>query len=575
MYTHSEYENSLSMTANDEEQIEVIDRTRYRRIIWFFASVTAHVIWWDLLLGRIFKAYVRRTRPERFRRMSRRFRQLAVDMGGVLIKLGQFLSARVDVLPPEVTEELAGLQDEVPPVPFVDVEAVLMAELGDISVHFSYFDREPLAAASLGQAHRARLLSANDPSSDSVVVKVQRPNIEDIVRTDLAALRVVARWLMRYGPISRRADVPALMNEFSSTMWEELDYNTEAENAERFAEMFAEDPKVRIPGVFRQHSTRRVLVLEDVSGIKITDTDALEAAGIDLSEVTAQLFDAYFYQIFKVGFFHADPHPGNLFINPVGPPPSSRSDRSRSFQLTFVDFGMVGHIEKLMGDNLRQMIVSITQRDARGLTEAFNGLGFFLPGSDLERIAEALNQVLDQLWGRSLLELSQPDPREVQDLTREFRDILYEFPFQVPQDFIFFGRALGMLSGLASLLDPNINPWRLVEKYGSDIISSQEALSFSLDMVGEWVRIFLTLPSQTKRVMTAAESGRLRVQALPDRSLLRRLDKIERRIGRPNWSLIAAALLLSGALFYVNDEETLGIVSWILAALFVLGTLFR
>jgi predicted unusual protein kinase regulating ubiquinone biosynthesis (AarF/ABC1/UbiB family) len=361
---------------------------------------------------------------------------------------------------------------------------------------------------------------------------------------------------MRYKPISRRADVPALMDEFSTTMWEELDYTSEATNAERFAEMFADDPTIRIPGVYRQHSTRRVLVLEDVSGIKITDKEAIEAAGIDLREVTSRLFDAYFHQIFEIGFFHADPHPGNLFISPIGPPLSP-------------------HIEKLMGENLRQMIVSITQRDARGLTEAFNGLGFFLPGSDLDRIAEALTRVLDQLWGRSLKELSQPDPKEVQELTREFRDILYEFPFQVPQDFIFFGRALGMLSGLASLLDPEINPWRLMEKYGADIIRSQEALTFSLEMIGEWARIFLTLPSQTKRVMTAAESGRLRVQALPDRSLLRRLDKIEKRIGRPNWSLIAAALLLSGALFYVNDEQTLGIWSGVIAALLILGTLFR
>jgi len=567
------------MTASNEEQIEVIDRKRYRRIIWFFASITAHVIWWDLLVGRVFKGSVRRSRPLRFRQMSRRFRVLAVDMGGVLIKLGQFLSARVDVLPPEVTEELAGLQDEVPPVPYDEILVVMIAALGDVSNHFSQFEREPLAAASLGQVHRARLASArasaNDQTSESVVVKVQRPHIEDIVRTDLAALRVVARWLMRYGPIKRRADVPALMNEFSTTMWEELDYTSEATNAERFAEMFAGDPSIRIPAVFRQHSTGRVLVLEDVSGIKITDTDVIEAAGIDLSEVTASLFDAYFQQIFQVGFFHADPHPGNLFINPVGPPLSSRSGRSRSFQLTFVDFGMVGHIEKLRGDNLRQMIVSVTQRDARGLAEAFNGLGFFLPGSDLDRIAEALTRVLDQMWGRSLIELSQPDPKEVQELSREFRDILYEFPFQVPQDFIFFGRALGMLSGLASVLDPNINPWSLVEKYGADIIRSQEALTFSRELLGEWARIFLTLPSQTKRVMTAAESGRLRVTALPDRSLLRRLDKIERRIGRPNWSLIAAALLLSGALFYVNDEQMMGIVSWILAALMILSTFFR
>lgn len=560
------------MTLNAGEQPVVIDRARYRKILWFFGGAISHVIWWDLILSRITPGRVRRSRPDRFRQISRRFRGLAVEMGGVLIKLGQFLSSRVDILPPEVTEELAGLQDEVPPVPFPDVEAVLRAELGDPSTHFTYFHPEPLAAASLGQAHYARLVPSSSQSSSNrnkaVVVKVQRPNIEDIVRTDLAALSVVARWVMRYRPIRRRADVPALLREFSSTMWEELDYQSEADNAERFAEMFAGNEGVRIPAVFRAHSTRRVLVLEDVSAIKITDLDALTAAGIDHGEVAIRVLDTYFQQIFKEGFFHADPHPGNLFVEPLGP--RRTGGQVRPFRLNFVDFGMVGQIQKLMGDNLKRVLISVTQRDSRGLTEAYNDLGFILPGSDLERIAEAQARVLDHLWGRNLLELSQPDPAEIQELSREFRDLLYEFPFQVPQDFIFLGRAMGMISGLASQLDPTINPWQLVEQYGLEIIRSQEAFRFSLAYIVQWIRILATLPSQAERVFNAAETGRLRVQALPDHSLLRRLDRIEKRIGRPNWSLIAAALLLSGALFYVNGDLAMSITFWVVAILFIL-----
>ena len=565
------------MTSNTQQQTDVIDRARFRRILFFFGGIIANVIWWDLLVGRIFKAKVRRSRPERFRRMSRQFRELAIEMGGVMIKLGQFLSARVDILPPEITEELAGLQDEVPAVPFSDIELVLSAELGNVSAHFSEIDSQPLAAASLGQAHHARLAPGNErvPNSntDSVVVKVQRPGIEDVVRTDLAALRVVSRWVMRYRPIRRRADVPALLKEFSTTLWEELDYESEADNAERFATMFSGNDEIRIPAILREHSTRRVLVLEDVGGIKITDIEAMTAAGIKRSDVAARVLDAYFFQIFKEGFFHADPHPGNLFVQPIEPVGYWPEDKSIPFRLTFVDFGMVGHIEDLMGDNLRRVLVSITKRDARELTEAFNDLGFFLPGSDLDRISEAQATVLDHLWGRNLLELSQPDPEEIQELTREFRDILFEFPFQVPQDFIFLGRALGMLSGLTSLLDPNINPWNLVEQYGSEIIRSRDGVEFTLSTIADWARIFIGLPWRIDKVLSSAESGKLRFKNTSDTAILRKLDRIERRLNRPNWSLIAAVLFLSGTLFYVNGDTEIGAVFWGLAGLILFGQL--
>ncbi|MEW5989415.1 MAG: AarF/ABC1/UbiB kinase family protein, partial [Chloroflexota bacterium] len=373
-----------------------IDRGRYRRVLWFFVRVIVHLVWWDLLVGRVFKKRVRATRPARFRRIARRFRELAVQMGGVLIKLGQFLSARVDVLPVEITEELVGLQDEVAPVPWALIEPVLRAELADWSAHFITFEQPPLAAASLGQVHRARLrlpsplpdpppgrererpspfqgvglgerVSRDEGAEEGpeVVVKVQRPDIVAIVQTDLAVLRLVARWVAHYRPIRRRADVPALMEEFARTLWEELDYVAEASNAERFAEMFATDEGVLIPAVYRAHSTGRILVLEDVGGIKITDVETMRAAGVEPKEVATRLLDTYFQQIFQEGFFHADPHPGNLFVRPLAVDGPLNGNGPRSFQLVFVDFGMVGRIKELMGDNLRRVLVALAQRDAR------------------------------------------------------------------------------------------------------------------------------------------------------------------------------------------------------------------
>lgn len=537
-----------------------IDRARYRRITTFFARVIFHVVWWDLMLRSVMAERVLRTRPRRWRKLARRFRELAVEMGGVLIKLGQFLSTRVDVLPPEITDELRGLQDEVPAVELAAIRKVLREELGDPNAHFYEIEASPLAAASLGQVHRAWLRAPATAGKDggrgqAVVVKVQRPGIVQLVQTDLAALRVVARWIMRYRPIRRRADMPALLEEFARTLWEELDYEQEARNAERFGEMFADNEGVYIPAVYDEHSTRRVLVLENVEAIKIMDVEALDEAHVSRSQVADRLLDTYFWQIFHEGFFHADPHPGNLFVKPLGDAEAGEVDGRRPFWLIFVDFGMVGRIESLMGENLRKLLVSVTKKDARALTEAYRDLGFFLPGADLDRITVAQARLLDELWGRNLLELTRPDPREVQELTREFRDILFDFPFQVPQDFVYLGRALGILSGLASLLDAQINPWYQVEKYGRALIRSQEVQRAGWETVIETLKPLVTLPGQLERVLRAAEQGKLRVEAVPDEKTLKRLDRLERRVLQLQASVLAAGGLISATLYYMSRRR--------------------
>ena len=266
-------------------------------------------------------------------------------MGGVLIKVGQFLSSRLDVLPEEITSELKWLQDEVTAERFDDIRALAEAELGaPLRQRFAAFDETPMGAASLGQVHRATLTreAAGDGPVD-VVVKVQRPNIESLIETDLAALRTVGGWLVRYPPIRRRADIPALLGEFTRVLHEEIDYEAEGRNAETFARHFAGRRGIRVPRVVRTHSTRRVLTLEDVFGIKLTDHAALDAAGIDRHALAGRFYDAYLQQIFTDGFFHADPHPGNLFVVKT----------AGGFELRFVDFGMVGRVTPSMRAGLR------------------------------------------------------------------------------------------------------------------------------------------------------------------------------------------------------------------------------
>lgn len=533
---------------------------RYRRILLFFGGIILQIILWDLLAARLplIGDWMRDRRPQRMRRSARRFRALALEMGGVMIKLGQFLSSRVDVLPVEVTEELRGLQDEVPAEPTARMMAVLRTELPDTDRRFARIEQMPLAAASLGQAHRAWLHDPVEPIP--VVIKIQRPDIEEIVRTDLNALKVVARWVMRYKPIRRRANVPALLDEFARTLWEELDYVLEADNVERFAKLYADSDRIYIPAVYRQHSTRRVIVLENVEGIKITDVAGMEAVGINPKEVAETLLDTYFHQIFQEGFFHADPHPGNLFIRPRTDLPwavSANGDAppqlARPFWLIFVDFGMVGRVPDLMGENLRQVLVSVLQKDGRALTQAYARMGFFLPGADLERIAEAQSMVLERIWGRSLLELTRPDPKEIQEIGEEFRDLLFEFPIQIPQDFIYLGRAIGMVSGLVSQLNEEINPWYYFEKYGESLIREQQAQQWTWEAAWGLVRPYLSAPGRVQRLLTMAEQGQIRVQS--DREMLKRYDKIEKRLGQLGWSIIGAASILSATLLWLNRKS--------------------
>lgn len=546
---------------------QLLDRRRYRRILRFFAGVITHFILLDLLLGRIpFLRYrIAASRTARFRRMAQRFRLLAVDMGGVLIKLGQFLSARVDVLPLEITEELAGLQDEVPAVPWPEIAQALSTELGQWHSHFAAVEEQPLAAASLGQAHRAQLLVQE--GQRSVVIKVQRPGIETVVRTDLAALRVVARWLMRYRPLGRRANVPALMEEFAKTLWEELNYQAEVANAERFAAIFANEEDVRVPIIYKQFSTGRVITLENVEGLRIDDLAAIKAAGIDPTALAERLLDIYFKQVFQEGFFHADPHPGNIFVRPLPRAETLDLAAPTPFQITFIDFGMMGNIQSAVGANLQRILVAVARRDAHALTEIYQDMGFFLPGADLERITEAQEAVLTRIWGRSLQEMTRPSPREIRELTSEFKDILRSFPFQVPQDFIYLGRAVGMLSGLTSQLHPDVNLWTQMEKYAVEILADERVKLFDIDFLRKELQDLIAVPTQVRRLIQLAASGNLQVRLVEDVKTVRRQERMERRLAQLNTTVLTSSALLGGVLLYNGGNENIAFVLWGVALL--------
>lgn len=526
-------------------------RARYRRILRFAAWHLAVTWWFELLLPRIgLRRLAERNRGRRMQRFARRFHVLAVELGGLMIKVGQFMSSRLDVLPPEITAELEGLQDEVPPVPFPAIRALAEEELGSpLDVVFTSVEATPIAAASLGQAHGAKLLSGDAANTglESVVVKVQRPGIDAIVAVDLAALRKVGGWLSRIRLVANRANVPALVEEFAQTSLEEIDYLHEAANAERFAAEFDGDNRVAVPGVVWERTTRRVLTLEDVTAIKITDAEGLRAAGIDPAEVAPVFASVMFDQLFTNGFFHADPHPGNIFITPNGDASSEHP-----WKLTFIDFGMMGEVPPQTRSGLRKLLIAAAARDGKGLVAAISDIGVLVPSADTAGLERAMTQLFARFGGMGFAELREVDQREFRDFAVEFGDVVRSLPFQLPENFLLIIRAMSLTSGVCSSLDPGFNLWDSVEPYAAKLLRDERG-NLAKDVAGQALdaaSVALRLPKRLDGLVTRIEDGSLSV-ATP--RLERQVARLIRMAQRVASALIFGALLIAGSIVRAND----------------------
>lgn len=522
------------------------ERARYRRITRFALRYMVQAWWYELFLPRIgLRRIADRTRARRLRRISQRFHTLAVDLGGLMIKVGQFLSSRLDILPPEVTAELETLQDEVPSVPFAQIRASAEAELGmPLSRAFAYVDETPIAAASLGQVHRARLMEEDAALTglSDVVLKVQRPGIDGIVAVDLAALRQVAEWLSRVRLVSDRVDMPILVEEFAATCLEEIDYLHEAANAERFTANVADGARVTAPEIVWERSTRRVLTLQDVTAIKINDADALRAAGIDPSAVADEFAAVMFDQLFADGFFHADPHPGNVFVTPHAPDADGRT-----WTLTFIDFGMMGQIPAGLRGGLRKLIIAVASQSGAGMVAGFEQVGVLLPSADNSELERALTALFTRFGGMGFAELQDVDPREFRGFADEFGETMRALPFQLPENFLLIIRAMSLVSGLCSSLNPAFNIWEAVEPYAQKLLR-EETGNVVQDVAGRAVEAAgtaLRLPGRIDRSLTRLDAGLVQV-ANP--GVERRLELVDQTLRRAISSVLFAGLLVSGIL---------------------------
>ena len=540
-------------------------RARYRRILRFASRYLVQTWWFELFLPRIgLSVIAERTRTKRMLRIARRFRVLAIELGGLMIKVGQFMSSRLDVLPPEITSELEGLQDEVPAVPFDAIRTLAESELGvPLAQVFEFVDPVPVAAASLGQAHRARLSDADAEVSGlrDVILKIQRPGIDLIVDVDLRALRKVGGWLSRVRLVSDRVDMPLLVEEFARTSLEEIDYLQEARNAERFAENFADDDRVSVPDAVWERTTRRVLTLQDVTAVKINDVAALTAAGINPSEVAHAFAAVMFDQLFSHGFFHADPHPGNIFVTPV----------DGGWKFTFIDFGMMGQVPDTLRQGLRQLLIAAASRDGKGMVDGIRGVGVLLPTADTAELERAMTKLFSRFGGMGFAELQDVDPREFRAFADEFGDVVRTLPFQLPENFLLIVRAMSLTSGMCSSLDPAFNIWDAVEPYSSQLIRDESG-NLVQDVAKQALsvaRVAARLPQRLDELATRIEDGRITVQTP---RLERRLGALE-RTGRQIISAILFAALLIGGIVLRADDVVFGTVLMSVSALPLLHAL--
>jgi len=529
-------------------------------VLRFLLGVLVHALWWDVLLARPVLRRLRTPPLPRWRGIARRYRELAVSLGGVLIKLGQFLSTRVDVLPEAIIQELAGLQDEVPAAPFSDVVAALEAEMGrSWQEVFAQLEETPVGAASLAQVHRARL-----PSGEAVVVKVLRPGIETLVETDLAALHRAIRWLALSRTIGRRVDVTWLEREFRTVTRRELDLVAEGHNIERFATDFSHDPGVVVPRVHWRQSGRRCLTLEDVGAIKVTDQHGMIAAGIDPGEVARRLYGVFMHQFFVSHFVHADPHPGNIFVRPLPVPPVTdgeepRAQESTPFVLAFVDFGMMTEIPERLRSALREFAIGLGTRDARRMVASYVQAGTLLEEADLERLVAAHEDLLERFWGIRIGRMRDVALSEARDLMRSYHDLLLSAPVQVQADMLFALRAVGLLAGLCTALDPEFDPWAatvpFAERFAGEAVRARirERLE---DLVSQLRRIF-RVPDQLDALLARADRSTFGVRASLDANAGRRVDRLHRAVVRLTWTVAAAGLATTGALL-----RTAGATPW-------------
>jgi predicted unusual protein kinase regulating ubiquinone biosynthesis (AarF/ABC1/UbiB family) len=378
-----------------------------------------------------------------------------IKLGPTFIKIGQSLGTRADLLPLAFVKELGTLQDDVPAFDNAEAYARIESELGrTIKEAYAEFDTEPIAAASLGQVYRARL-----HTGEEVAVKVQRPNLSATIYGDVRLLQRIAKYALRFPKLNENADWGGMLREFEETIEEEMDYQAEGRNAERFRDNFKEWQNIYVPKIYWSHTSKRVLTLEFIRGTKVIETELLAAKGLAAAEINRLLIKTYLKQLLEDGFFHADPHPGNLLVMDNG-------------KLAFFDFGMVGRITPKLQSKMIDAFFHVVAKEPQGIAQDLIDLNFLKPGVDPNVVKPIIERLFEHYLNLKFKEVN------FKELTYELADVMYDYPFRLPANFTYIMRALMTLEGIGIRIDPEFNFFEAAKPYAKEFTLRREGKQF-------------------------------------------------------------------------------------------------
>ncbi|MFN3361075.1 MAG: ABC1 kinase family protein [Pseudanabaenaceae cyanobacterium] len=444
------------------------------------------LLWWDNLRGD--------TSSQCRRQRSTWLVQKMLDLGPVFIKIGQSLSTRIDLLPKEYIEAFAELQDRVPPFSSEEAATIIELELGKpLFAIYRDFNPEPLASASLGQVHRARL-----HTGEEVVVKIQRPGLKKLFDLDCIAIQKLLAVFRKLGWF-KQWQLEEIFQEFFTVLYQEIDYIHEGKNADRFRHNFQDMTRIVVPKVYWQYSTSKVLTLEYIPGIKVDDRAALEACGIDPKEINQLGIYCYLRQLLQDGFFHADPHPGNIAVSPKG-------------ELIFYDFGMMVEVPALSKEQMVKTFFAVLKKDTNTVISTLTGMGLLEPVNDMAPVKRLFKFLLDRFTEKPI------NLKELEEIKREIYSVFEQQPFRLPAKMTYILKSLATLDGLARILDPEYNLTAAAQPFVQSITAQNKG-----NLLGElWqqARSFLAYrfnqPSRTEllilRLEERLERGELEIQ---------------------------------------------------------------
>ncbi len=463
-------------------------------------------------------------------------RETMLELGPTFIKVGQLFSTRADLFPAEYVEELSKLQDQVPAFSYEQIEAIIERDFGKaIPKLYRSFDPIPLAAASLGQVHKAQL-----HSGEEVVVKAQRPGLKQLFQIDLAILKGITRYFQNHPSWGKGRDWMGIYEECCRILYEEIDYLNEGRNADTFRRNFRGFDWVYVPRVYWRYSSPRVLTLEYAPGIKISHYEALEAAGLDRKELAQLGARAYLHQLLDDGFFHADPHPGNIAVSSEG-------------GLIFYDFGMMGQVQPLTREKLLKTFFGIAQKDGNQVVASLIELGALAPTGDMGPVRRSVQYMLDNF-------MDQPfENQSVAQISDDLYEIAHDQPFRFPATFTFVMRAFSTLEGVGKGLDPEFNFMEVARPFATTLMINGGFSNNDGDLIGEFSRqaaqvssTALGLPRRLEQTLDQLENGdlRMRVRSVESDRILRRLASVN--MGT-NHVVLIGSFTVSATILLVNQ----------------------